>query len=127
VKLMEDHRGKVEVIAVGHTDEMAGFLAANPGLSSRFSRQVVFDNYTANDLVTISASTPSRPARPPTTCGRSFPMTPPRSSPAWPRARVERWPAMRHPLPALAATTATLITPWLVSCCYRSYGEVTLS
>jgi SpoVK/Ycf46/Vps4 family AAA+-type ATPase len=53
VKLMEDHRDEVAVIAAGYTDEMAGFLAANPGLSSRFSRQVLFENYSADELVTI--------------------------------------------------------------------------
>jgi SpoVK/Ycf46/Vps4 family AAA+-type ATPase len=53
VKLMEDHRDEVVVIAAGYTQEMAGFLAANPGLSSRFSRYVMFDNYTADELVTI--------------------------------------------------------------------------
>jgi SpoVK/Ycf46/Vps4 family AAA+-type ATPase len=53
VKLMEDHRDEVAVIAAGYTDEMAGFLAANPGLSSRFSRCVMFENYTADELVTI--------------------------------------------------------------------------
>ena len=53
VKLMEDHRDEVVVIAAGYTQEMVGFLAANPGLSSRFSRTVMFENYTADDLVTI--------------------------------------------------------------------------
>jgi SpoVK/Ycf46/Vps4 family AAA+-type ATPase len=53
VKLMEDHRDKVVVIAAGYTDEMARFLASNPGLSSRFSRHVFFDNYTSDELVTI--------------------------------------------------------------------------
>jgi SpoVK/Ycf46/Vps4 family AAA+-type ATPase len=53
VKLMEDHRDEVAVIAAGYTDEMAGFLAANPGLSSRFSRQVLFENYSADELTTI--------------------------------------------------------------------------
>ena len=53
VKLMEDHRDEVVVIAAGYTEEMAGFLAANPGLSSRFSRTVLFENYTADELVTI--------------------------------------------------------------------------
>ncbi len=53
VKLMEDHRDEVVVIAAGYTDEMAGFLAANPGLSSRFSRQVLFENYSADELATI--------------------------------------------------------------------------
>ncbi len=53
VKLMEDHRDEVVVIAAGYTDEMARFLASNPGLSSRFSRHVLFENYSADELVTI--------------------------------------------------------------------------
>lgn len=53
VKLMEDHRDEVVVIAAGYEGEMAGFLAANPGLSSRFSHRVRFANYTPDELVTI--------------------------------------------------------------------------
>ncbi|MBM7773680.1 SpoVK/Ycf46/Vps4 family AAA+-type ATPase/nitrous oxidase accessory protein NosD [Actinokineospora baliensis] len=53
VKLMEDHRDEVVVIAAGYAGEMAGFLAANPGLQSRFSHHVNFANYTADELVTI--------------------------------------------------------------------------
>jgi SpoVK/Ycf46/Vps4 family AAA+-type ATPase len=53
VKLMEDHRDEVAVIAAGYTDEMTRFIAANPGLSSRFSRTVMFENYSADELVTI--------------------------------------------------------------------------
>jgi len=55
VKLMEDHRDEVVVIAAGYAQEMSGFLAANPGLASRFSRYVMFDNYTPDELVTIFA------------------------------------------------------------------------
>jgi SpoVK/Ycf46/Vps4 family AAA+-type ATPase len=53
VKLMEDHRDEVVVIAAGYTDEMERFLASNPGLSSRFSRHVHFDNYSSDELATI--------------------------------------------------------------------------
>jgi SpoVK/Ycf46/Vps4 family AAA+-type ATPase len=55
VKLMEDHRGEVVVIAAGYTEEMGGFLAANPGLASRISRTVDFPEYGVDDLVTILA------------------------------------------------------------------------
>jgi SpoVK/Ycf46/Vps4 family AAA+-type ATPase len=55
VKLMEDHRDEVVVIAAGYAQEMSGFLATNPGLASRFSRYVMFDNYTPDELVTIFA------------------------------------------------------------------------
>jgi SpoVK/Ycf46/Vps4 family AAA+-type ATPase len=55
LKLMEDHRDDVVVIAAGYTDRMNGFLSSNPGLASRFSRTVEFANYTADELVTIVA------------------------------------------------------------------------
>ncbi|MDX3849478.1 right-handed parallel beta-helix repeat-containing protein [Streptomyces sp. AK02-01A] len=53
VKLMEDHRDDVVVIVAGYTDEMSGFLASNPGLASRFSHQIEFQDYSADDLVVI--------------------------------------------------------------------------
>jgi SpoVK/Ycf46/Vps4 family AAA+-type ATPase/nitrous oxidase accessory protein NosD len=53
VKLMEDHRDQVVVIAAGYSEEMQAFLASNAGLASRFSRQVEFENYSPQDLVTI--------------------------------------------------------------------------
>jgi SpoVK/Ycf46/Vps4 family AAA+-type ATPase len=53
VKLMEDHRDDVVVIAAGYSAEMARFLEANPGMESRFSRIIEFANYTADELVTI--------------------------------------------------------------------------
>ncbi|TDQ50002.1 right-handed parallel beta-helix repeat-containing protein [Actinorugispora endophytica] len=53
VKLMEDHRDDVVVIVAGYTEEMQGFLAANPGMASRFSRTVEFPNYEVDELVRI--------------------------------------------------------------------------
>ena len=53
VKLMEDHRHEIAVIAAGYTKEMAEFLDANPGLASRFSKTVEFANYAPEDLVLI--------------------------------------------------------------------------
>ncbi|MFJ9951308.1 right-handed parallel beta-helix repeat-containing protein [Kitasatospora sp. NPDC091207] len=53
VKLMEDHRDDVVVIAAGYPADMARFIASNPGLSSRFTRTLLFEDYTAPDLVAI--------------------------------------------------------------------------
>ena len=53
VKLMEDHRDEVVVIAAGYENDMERFLAANQGLSSRFSHRIRFANYSTDELVTI--------------------------------------------------------------------------
>jgi SpoVK/Ycf46/Vps4 family AAA+-type ATPase len=55
VKLMEDHREEVVVIAAGYDSEMTTFLAANAGLASRFSRRIHFTHHSADDLVAIFA------------------------------------------------------------------------
>lgn len=53
VKMMEDHRDRLVVIAAGYPDEMATLIGANPGLSSRFPRTIHFPDYTNDELVAI--------------------------------------------------------------------------
>lgn len=53
VKLMEDHRDDVVVIAAGYPGDMDRFISSNPGLSSRFGRSLLFEDYGADELVSI--------------------------------------------------------------------------
>ena len=53
VKLMEDHRRDLVVIAAGYHDQMQQFLRANPGLASRFARTIRFPGYTDDELASI--------------------------------------------------------------------------
>jgi hypothetical protein len=53
VKLMEDHRDEVVVIVAGYPSDMDRFTASNPGLASRFSRTLRFEDYSSAELVGI--------------------------------------------------------------------------
>jgi ATPase family associated with various cellular activities (AAA)/Right handed beta helix region/AAA lid domain len=53
VKLMEDHRDEVVVIVAGYPEDMTRFIVSNPGLASRFTRTLMFDDYSAEQLVGI--------------------------------------------------------------------------
>ncbi len=53
VKRMEDHRERLIVIVAGYPEDMKTFIAANPGLQSRFTIHLNFEDYTAPELVGI--------------------------------------------------------------------------
>lgn len=53
IKEMEDNRNDLVVIAAGYPDRMEQFLSSNPGLRSRFTTFIHFDNYTADQLLEI--------------------------------------------------------------------------
>ena len=54
VKRMEDHRDNLVVIAAGYPRLMNQFLESNPGLRSRFAREIRFPDYSAPELVAIA-------------------------------------------------------------------------
>lgn len=54
VKAMEDYKNQFVLILAGYPDEMDFFLAANPGLPSRFPIVIDFPDYAIDQLVQIA-------------------------------------------------------------------------
>jgi SpoVK/Ycf46/Vps4 family AAA+-type ATPase len=53
LKRLEDDRGKFVCIVAGYTEQMHDFIDSNPGLKSRFTQTIHFDDYKPEELTKI--------------------------------------------------------------------------
>ena len=53
LKLMEDHRDELVVVAAGYDAPMERFIGSNPGLESRFNKYLYFPDYLGPELMAI--------------------------------------------------------------------------
>jgi len=56
LKRMEDNRDRLIVIVAGYPALMQRFLQSNPGLTSRFTRSITFDDYSVPEMCRIFAN-----------------------------------------------------------------------
>jgi SpoVK/Ycf46/Vps4 family AAA+-type ATPase len=50
LKRLEDDKGKFVAIIAGYTQNMDAFISTNPGLKSRFSERILFEDYSPDEL-----------------------------------------------------------------------------
>ncbi len=53
LKAMEDNRDNFVVIVAGYPEPMEVFLESNPGLKSRFNKNIMFEDYSEDELYSI--------------------------------------------------------------------------
>lgn len=56
LKAMEDKRESFVVIVAGYSEPMERFLESNPGLKSRFNKNIIFEDYSRAELISILKS-----------------------------------------------------------------------
>lgn len=54
LEAMERNRKRLVVIVAGYTAPMLDFINSNPGLKSRFTRQIRFDDYNPSEMLSIA-------------------------------------------------------------------------